>query len=56
MAPGVEHCGTDSKLEHPQVGTIPLPPNTTSVHEPLDTGVDAALQRRYKRRLLDFVV
>jgi len=38
------------------VTTIPLPPNVTSVHQPLDAGITAALKRRYKRRLLALVV
>jgi len=52
----VDNCGAHSKLEHPQVATIPLPPNVISFHQPLDAGIIAALQRRYKRRLLDFMV
>jgi len=34
------------------VTTIPLPPNVTSIHHPLDAGIVSALKRRYKRRLL----
>jgi len=48
----VDNCGAHSKLEHAQVTTIPLPPNVTSIHHPLDAGIIAALKRRYKRRLL----
>jgi len=35
---------------------IPLPPNCTSIYQPLDLGMIACLNRRYKRRLLDLVV
>ena len=52
----VDNCGAHSKLEHPQIATISLPPNVTSVHQPLDAGIIAALKRRYKRRLLALVV
>jgi len=52
----VDNCGAHSKLEHAQVTTIPLPPNVTSIHQPLDAGIIAALKRRYKRWLLALVV
>jgi len=35
---------------------VPLPPNCTSLYQPLDLGIIACLKRRYKRRLLDLVV
>jgi len=52
----VDNCGAHSKLEHAEVTTIPLPPNVTSIHEPLNAGIIAALERRYRRRLLALVV
>ena len=52
----VDNCGPQSKLEHAQVTTIPLPPNVTSIHQPLDAGIISTLKRRYKRRLQALVV
>jgi len=52
----VDNCGPQSKLEHAQVTTIPLPPNVASIHQPLDAGSISALKRRYKRRLQALVV
>ena len=52
----VDNCGAHGKLEHPQVAICPLPPNVTSVHQPLDAGIIAALKRRYKGRLLSLVI
>lgn len=33
-----------------------LPPNTTAGYQPMDAGVIAVLKRRYKRRLLAFLL
>ena len=52
----VDNCGAHNKLEHPQVAICPLPPNVTSVHQPLDAGIIAALKRCYKGRLLSLVI
>jgi len=52
----VDKCGAHGKLEHPQVAISPLAPNATSMHQPLDAGIIAALKRRYKGRLLSFVI
>jgi len=49
-------CGAHAELECEKVKLIPLPPNCTSVYQPLDLGIIAYLKRRYKRRLLDLVV
>jgi len=51
-----DNCGAHEELESEQVTFIPLPPNCTSVYQPLDLGIIACLKRRYKRRLLDLVV
>jgi len=51
-----DNCGAHGELESEQVTFIPLPPNCTSVYQPLDLGIIACLKRRYKRRLLDLVV
>jgi len=52
----VDTCGAHGKLKHPQVAICPLLPNVTSVHQPLDSGIIAALKRRYKGRLLGLVI
>jgi len=52
----VDNCGAHSKLKHPQVAICPLSPNVTSVHQPLDAGIIAALKRCYKGRLLSLVI
>jgi len=52
----VDNCGAHSKLKHPQVAICLLPPNETSVHQPLDAGIVASLKRRYKGRLLGLVI
>ena len=49
-------CGAHEELESEQVTFIPLPPNCTSVYQPLDLGIIACLKGRYKRRVLDLVV
>ena len=51
-----DNCGAHVELECDQVRFIPLPPNCTSLYQPLDLGIIACLKRRYKRRLLDLVV
>jgi len=51
-----DNCGAHDELESAHVKFIPLPPNFTSVFQPLDLGIIACLKRRYKRRLLDLVV
>jgi len=51
-----DNCGAHAEIECEHVNFIPLPPNCTSVHQPLDLGIIAALKRRDKRRLLDLVV
>jgi len=51
-----DNCGAHVELESDQVRFVPLPPNCTSLYQPLDLGIIACLKRRYKRRLLDLVV
>ena len=51
-----DNCGAHEELECDKVKFIPLPPNCTSIYQPLDLGIIACLKRRYKRRLLDLVV
>jgi len=46
-----DNCGAHDELESAQVKFIPLPPNCTSVFQPLDLGIIACLKRRYERRL-----
>jgi len=48
----VDNCGAHGKLKHPQVAICPLPPNVTSVDQPLEAGIIAALKGRYKGHLL----
>ena len=42
-----------AQLESANISTILLPPNTTSVYQPLDQGVIAALKKRYRSNLLE---
>jgi len=51
-----DNCGAHGDLECEQVKFLALPPNCTSVYQPLDLGIIACLKRRYKRRLSDLVV
>jgi len=51
-----DNCGAHGDLESDQVKFFALPPNCTSIYQPLDLGIIACLKRRYKRRLLDLVV
>jgi len=51
-----DNCGAHDQLECNQVKFTALPPNCTSIYQPLDLGIIACLKRRYKRRLLDLVV
>ena len=51
-----ENCGVHKELECDKVKFIPLPPNCTSIYQPLDLGDIACLKRLYKRRMLDLVV
>ncbi|RHY29460.1 hypothetical protein DYB32_005117 [Aphanomyces invadans] len=43
-------------VELTNVRVLLLPPNTTSVLQPLDAGIIAALKRHYQRRQLDYVI
>jgi len=52
----VDNCGAHTKIECDGVTICPLPPNVTSVHQPLDAGIIACLKRRYKRRLISLVL
>ena len=45
----VDNCGAHTELEYNGVKICPLPPNVTSVHQPLDAGIIACLKRRYKK-------
>ena len=51
-----DNCGAHEELECDKVKGIPLPPNCTSIYQPLGLGNSFCLKRRYKRRLLDLVV
>jgi len=51
-----DNCGAHEELDCDGVKFILLPPNCTSVYQPLDLGIIAFMKRRYKRRLLDLVV
>ena len=46
----------DVELFADHVNVLYLPPNTTAVYWRMDAGVNAALKRRYKRRLLAILV
>ena len=52
----VDNCGAHGKLKDGQVAICPLPPNITSVHQPPDAGIIAALKRLYKGRLSGLVI
>jgi len=52
----VDNCGPHGKLENPKGANFPLPPNVTSVHQPLDAGNIFALNRCYEGRLLSLVI
>jgi len=51
-----DKCGAHEELNCDKVKFIPLPPNCTSIYQPLDLRIIACLKRRYMRRLLDLVV
>jgi len=48
----VDNCGAHPKIECDGVTICSLPPNVTSVHQPLDAGIIECLKRRYKNRLI----
>ncbi len=50
------HDSDDPALQDPQVKRILLPPNCTSVHQPMDQGVIASLKANYKSKLLHIMV
>jgi len=52
----VDNCGAHTALECDGVTICPLPPNVTSVHQPLDADIIACLKRRYKKRLISLVL
>jgi len=52
----VDNCGAHGELNDEQVTFFPLPPNVTSLHQPLDAGIIASLKRRYQGRLLGLVI
>lgn len=50
------HNTEDPALQDPQVKWILLPPNCTSVHQPMDQGIIAALKAKFKSKLLHIMV
>ena len=50
------HDETDAALQDPQVKWVLLPPNCTSVHQPMDQGIIAAIKRKYKSNMLHSMV
>ncbi len=50
------HDITDTALKDPQVEWILLPPNCTSIHQPMHQGIIAALKRNYKSKMLHAMV
>ena len=50
------HDATDTALQDQQVEWILLPPNCTSVHQPMDQGIIATLKRKYKSKMLHAMV
>ena len=50
------HNSTDAALQDQQVRWVLLPPNCTSVHQPMDQGIIAALKRKYKSKMLHAMV
>lgn len=52
----VDNCGAHTALECDGVKISPLPPDKTSGHRLKDPGIIASLKRRYRRRLIFFVL
>eukprot|EP00168_Porphyra_purpurea_P018752 TRINITY_DN7135_c0_g1_i1.p1 TRINITY_DN7135_c0_g1~~TRINITY_DN7135_c0_g1_i1.p1 ORF type:complete len:534 (-),score=5.13 TRINITY_DN7135_c0_g1_i1:258-1859(-) len=52
----VDNCGAHTSLECDGFKICPLPPNVTSIHQPLDAGIIACLKCRYKRRLISLIM
>ena len=50
------HDSTDTTLQDQQVKWVLLPPNCTSVHQPMNQGIIAALKRKYKSKMLHAMV
>ena len=50
------HDSTDAALQDQQVKWVLLPPNCTSVHQPMDQGIIAVLKRKYKSKMLHAMV
>ena len=50
------HDVTDTSLQDPQVECILLPPNYTSVHQPMDLSIIAALKKNSKSKMLHAMV
>ena len=47
------HCGkAEEFMNDPQVQVIMLPPNCTSMYQPMDSGVIAMIKKKYRYRLL----
>ena len=47
------HCGkAEESMKDPQVEVIMLPPNCTSMYQPMDSGVIAMIKKNYRFRLL----
>jgi len=54
----MDNCGPHgAKILDPlgQVQMLPLPPNCTAVHQPMDQGIIQAVKRKYRYKLLSKV-
>ena len=50
------HDATDTVLQDQQVEWVLLPPNFTSVHQPMDQAIIATLKRKCKSKMLQAIV
>jgi hypothetical protein len=50
------HDGADISDPLEQVKMIPLSPNCTAVHQPMDQGIIQSLKRKYLYKLLNKVI
>lgn len=52
----VDNASSHPNLEHPNVNMVFLPPNTTSLIQPLDQGIIATFKKYYVKRSFQFIL